>query len=149
MGKRPPSNPAIRVRFPVLLSRRVTRIFMRDLDSSDKKRNTPSIGEERSSTLSLYEGERSPENWPYDGVVLWSMTSYTLLRNSSNLLQYQFTYLIYDGVRTLIGNRPRLDRRFLSCQYDEARLEGNRKEDNRTEKKIKKNKRDHRNVIQH
>ena len=57
VGERPPSNPAIRVRFPVLLSRRVTRIFMRDLDSSDKKRNTPSIGEERSSTLSLYEGE--------------------------------------------------------------------------------------------
>ena len=25
------------------------------------------------------------------------------------------------------------DRRFLSCQYDEARLEGDRKEENRTE----------------
>ena len=29
------------------------------------------------------------------------------------------------------------DRRFLSCQYDEARLEGDRKEENRTEKKQK------------
>ena len=29
------------------------------------------------------------------------------------------------------------NRRFLSCQYDEARLEGNRKEENRTEKKGK------------
>ena len=38
------------------------RNFMRDLDLSEIKRNTPSTGEEKwSSTLSLYEGERSPE----------------------------------------------------------------------------------------
>ena len=53
---------------------------MRDADSFEllfgkrKNRTTPSTGYigKRSFSLSLCEGERSPENWPYDG----AMTSY-------------------------------------------------------------------------
>jgi len=135
-GDRPPTNPAIRVWFPPSPTETDGCFFSpwqqnaRSIHSnyfSAKRKNltTPSTGEKRSSSLSLYEKERTYK------LVLWrhlecGMMSYLLyyailLLRYCNLLQYQFTSSTYGGVRTLIGNRPRR----------QEGPPGDRKEDNR------------------
>ena len=47
-----------------------------------------------------------------------------LYNQHCNLLQYQLTDLIYDGVRALIGNRPRIKGRFLSHQQQRQMTAG-------------------------
>jgi len=52
VGERPPTNPAIRLRFPVLLSRRFTQYYAKP-QFIGKKRNTPSTGKKSGLQLSL------------------------------------------------------------------------------------------------
>ena len=83
VGERPPTNPAIRVRFPpetLLLSRRFTQFYARPRFIARAKRRRRHLLEIRKvvfNSLSLYKGERSPENLSYEVSILGSgMTSY-------------------------------------------------------------------------
>ena len=58
---------------------------------------------------------------PMTSLRVWDDVISTLLRNSSNLLQYQLTDLTYGGVRALIGNRPRRKEGPSGDRYEDNR----------------------------
>ena len=67
------------------------------------------------------------------GVILLYLRNSTT-HDPATCLSNKLTYLIYDGVEKLIEEQAKtLIEGSSAAKYDEARLEGNRKEENRTE----------------
>ena len=91
VGERPPTNPAIRVRFPpetLLLSRRFTQFYARPRFIARAKRRRRHLLETKSILqLSLcIKGKRSPENWSYDVI-------FVVERRHTNLTTQHYTNL--------------------------------------------------------
>ena len=113
----------------ILLSRRFTQFYARPRLIGNKKRKTPSTGEESGLQLSLCMKENTqPEQ-------IGPMTSYSVMcgvillylcnsttHDPATCLSNKLTNLIYDGVREVDCNRPRKMKEGSSATNKTSRL---------------------------